>query len=65
MATQNKLIWIIIIAVTITAVINFLSEILSNSTGFAITPIISTINMALAGFVAGIGFYLAKSFAEK
>jgi len=39
-------------------------ELLSNVTGFAITGVLMTINWALAGIAAGIGFYIAKQLCE-
>ncbi len=65
MASSSKLVLVLAVVVAAVTIINLLAEILSGLIGFQVTPFISTINMALAGFAAGIGFYFAKSFAEK
>jgi len=64
MAQLGKLIGTLVIVIAAVIVINFLLKLLSNVTGFAITGVLMTINWALAGIAAGIGFYIAKQLCE-
>jgi hypothetical protein len=77
MAKTNKIwkliFWTLVIAVVLNGIYFYISYTSSNTPDNAalaviatiLTPVMSAINYVVAGFAAGLGFYLAKDLAEK